>query len=176
MTRTPGETPHRIGELARRTGKTVRTLHFYEEMGLLSPSQRTPGGFRLYGLDAEVRIHWIQRLQDLGFSLGEIRDFLHGLQARSAPSAMASLRSFYQEKLRETAEKVQRLARLERELQESLEYLSGCEACSAQEGLGACRCRGEQADESRRPPPLVAAVYGPSDSPPAATGTEPRSR
>ncbi len=45
---TTSEATLRIGELARRTGKTNRTLHFYEELGLLAPMSRTKGGFRIY--------------------------------------------------------------------------------------------------------------------------------
>jgi DNA-binding transcriptional MerR regulator len=39
---------YRIGELAKRVSKTVRTIHFYEELGLLRPAERSPGGFRMY--------------------------------------------------------------------------------------------------------------------------------
>ena len=42
---------HRIGELAQHAGVTVRTLHHYDGLGLLTPSERTSGGHRLYGAD-----------------------------------------------------------------------------------------------------------------------------
>ena len=57
----------RIGELAKKADKTVRTIHFYEELGLLQPASRSPGGFRMYTNKALDRIHWIERLQELGF-------------------------------------------------------------------------------------------------------------
>ncbi|MET0284562.1 MAG: MerR family DNA-binding transcriptional regulator, partial [Polyangiales bacterium] len=44
----------RVGDLAKRTNKTVRALHLYEEHGLLTPAQRSSGGYRLYGRDAEL--------------------------------------------------------------------------------------------------------------------------
>ena len=56
----------KIGELARKTGKTVRALHLYEEMGLLKPG-RSEGGFRLYGPDELARVYWIGKLQKMGF-------------------------------------------------------------------------------------------------------------
>ena len=59
---------YRIGALAKKANKTVRTIHFYEELGLLSPAARSPGGFRLYNDQALDRIHWIERLQVLGCS------------------------------------------------------------------------------------------------------------
>jgi len=156
----PQRRPQRIGELARKTGKTERTLRFYEEMDLLAPVGHTPGGFRLYAEDAEIRIQWIERLQDMGFSLPEVRDFLNGLRRQPTPSeAMSSLRAFYEEKLSETREKMTRLSRLERDLQESLTFLTRCDTC-ATGGKTACACFDDLTD--RRPPALVAAVYEPT--------------
>lgn len=70
----------KIGELARRTGLTVRTLHHYDAIGLLSPSGRTDtlhgAGHRLY-TDADVaRLQQIASLKSLGFTLEQIRDAL----------------------------------------------------------------------------------------------------
>lgn len=66
----------KVGRLAERTGLTVRTLHHYDEIGLLSPNRRTPSGHRLYG-DAEVRrLQQIASLKHLGLTLDEIRDCL----------------------------------------------------------------------------------------------------
>jgi DNA-binding transcriptional MerR regulator len=66
----------KVGELAGRTGLTVRTLHYYEEIGLLSPSRRTGSGHRLYTAGDVVRLQQIKSLRALGFSLREIRDCL----------------------------------------------------------------------------------------------------
>src|SRR5271165_3706125 len=52
-----------IGDLARETGKTVRAIHLYEELGLLTPAARSKGRFRLYGAEALTRIRWIGQLQ-----------------------------------------------------------------------------------------------------------------
>ena len=85
----PGGTLLKVGELADLTGKTNRALRFYEELDLLKPASRTKGGFRLYDPSAGVRIHWIDRLQELGFSLSEIRDFMSSLREHdSGPAAM----------------------------------------------------------------------------------------
>jgi MerR family transcriptional regulator, thiopeptide resistance regulator len=66
----------RVGELARRTGLSVRTLHYYDEIGLLSPSRRTDAGHRLYTAGDVVRLQQIKSLQHLGFTLKEVRDCL----------------------------------------------------------------------------------------------------
>ena len=66
----------KVGELARRTGLSVRTLHHYDEIGLLSPARRTGSGHRLYGQDEIRRLQQIRSLRQLGFSLEEIRECL----------------------------------------------------------------------------------------------------
>ena len=63
----------RVGELAGQTGLTVRTLHYYDEIGLLSPSHRSDAGYRLYTAGDVVRLQQIRSLRHLGFALEEIR-------------------------------------------------------------------------------------------------------
>lgn len=62
----------KIGELARLTGLTVRTLHHYDSIGLLSPSARTQAGYRLYQHSDMDRLHRIMALRRFGLSLAEI--------------------------------------------------------------------------------------------------------
>src|SRR5215216_4285256 len=62
----------KIGELARRTGLTVRTLHHYDAIGLLSPAERSEGGHRVYGEDDVRRLYRIVSLRSLGFPLEAI--------------------------------------------------------------------------------------------------------
>lgn len=66
----------KIGQLARRTGLTVRTLRYYDEIGLLNPSKRMDSGYRLYGVEEIERLHNILALRQLGFSLEEIQSCL----------------------------------------------------------------------------------------------------
>lgn len=63
----------RIGEIAAAAGLTVRTLHYYEEIGLLTPAGRSESGHRLYGPDAVERLYRISLLRDLGLPLEKIR-------------------------------------------------------------------------------------------------------
>jgi DNA-binding transcriptional MerR regulator len=69
-------TSWKVGELARRTGVSVRALHHYDEIGLLSPSHRSQAGYRLYTEADVARLQQIRSLQALGLSLEEIREFL----------------------------------------------------------------------------------------------------
>ncbi len=66
----------KIGDLAARTGVSIRTLHHYDEIGLLSPSHRTESGHRLYGREEIVRLQQIVSLKQVGFSLEQIREML----------------------------------------------------------------------------------------------------
>ncbi len=68
----------KIGELARRGGVSVRTLRYYEEIGLIMPTERTASGHRLYGLAAVERLQQIRSLQQLGLTLSEVDALLRG--------------------------------------------------------------------------------------------------
>lgn len=128
-----------VGDLARAAGKTVRAIHHYEELGLLAPSARSKGRFRLYEPSAVARVRWIGKLHDLGMSLAEIRVVLEGWEAApSAPGAMAKVRGIYAEKLDETRAQIARLVDLERELEASLTYLDTCDRCDPAELVAAC--------------------------------------
>jgi DNA-binding transcriptional MerR regulator/uncharacterized glyoxalase superfamily protein PhnB len=87
--RSRNETGRRVGELASATGLTVRTLHYYEEIGLLVASDRSDAGHRLYA-DADVeRLYRISLLRRLGLPLGEIARALDD-PAWSLRAAMAT--------------------------------------------------------------------------------------
>jgi MerR family transcriptional regulator, copper efflux regulator len=129
----------RVGDIARLTGKSVRAIHLYEELGLLSPTVRSKGGFRMYRGDGVKRIEWIQKLQDMGFSLTEIKVFLRVWEeSATAPKAMATVREIFSDKLRETRETITRLTRLADELTESLAYLEGCRSCDPEQHQSEC--------------------------------------
>jgi DNA-binding transcriptional MerR regulator len=66
----------KVGELARRSGLTVRTLHHFDQIGLLQPSARSAAGYRLYDRDDVARLHGIQALRHLGLPLKEIGPML----------------------------------------------------------------------------------------------------
>ena len=149
----------KIGELARKTGKTPRALHLYEEMGLLQPPERTDGGFRLYGPDEVARVYWISKLQDMGFTLAQIQCLIATVESSATgPGAMTSLRELFRARLSDTRAQVERLLQLERDLGESLAYLEGCRACSDDHELQACAsCDSVHADDEA--PSLVAGVH-----------------
>ncbi|WP_249869565.1 MerR family transcriptional regulator [Oceanobacillus saliphilus] len=65
-----------IGKLSKNTGVTVRTLDYYDEIGLIKPSSKTSGGHRLYSEDDVMRLERVLALKYMGFSLEQIKDIL----------------------------------------------------------------------------------------------------
>ncbi|GAA2776143.1 MerR family transcriptional regulator [Streptomyces showdoensis] len=68
-----GRTLYSIGELARRTATTVKTIRFYSDCGLIPPTDRSPAGYRLYDDGAVARLELVRTLRDLGLDLAAIR-------------------------------------------------------------------------------------------------------
>jgi DNA-binding transcriptional MerR regulator len=149
----------RVGELAKAVGKTVRAMHLYEELGLLEPRARSEGGFRLYGPEAVDRIHWIVKLQAIGFTLAEIQGFVGDFQgAGSGREATARVRALFTEKQTQIREQIMQLQVIENDLSEAVAYLDSCQTCSddyAPASCGECDHHGHQKGEA---PPLFAGL------------------
>ena len=153
----------RVGDLARRTGKTVRAIHHYEELGLLEPATRSSGGFRLYHPSAIDRVRWIDLLNGLGLSLHETRDQLERWwKSDNGPEAMEELRTLFSAKLEETRENILRQQRLEHELVDGLAYLDTCRVCGEPGAVDSCvSCTHDHGVEHE--PALVAGFKGARD-------------
>jgi len=129
----------RIGELAEKSGKTNRAIRFYEQKGLIAPKSRSSAGYRLYDQQSLFRIEWIERLQTMGFSLGEIQVFLSEVSdLDKTPSNMKKIHEFYSMRLAETRLKRKRLLLLEMELEKSLDFLGVCNSCIHLHEVNAC--------------------------------------
>jgi MerR family transcriptional regulator, copper efflux regulator len=89
-----------IGQVAERTGLSLRTIRFYEENGLVRPTTRSDGGFRLYSDDDVARLEVIKRMKPLGFRLEEMQellDLLAGLAAHPEDPVLTDrLRMFHE--------------------------------------------------------------------------------
>ncbi|MBG6216437.1 DNA-binding transcriptional MerR regulator [Arthrobacter sp. CAN_A6] len=98
MSKTPSSTEGRtmhIGELAERTGLSLRTIRHYDEVGILPATARTEGGFRVYTEDDLERLMVIRRMKPLGFTLEEMTDLLtvlDALQEEKDPARALELR------------------------------------------------------------------------------------
>ena len=138
--------PHqliKISEFAEQNQLSPRALRLYEEQGLLEPAQRTKGGFRLYTTEQIDRLKYIQKFQDLGCSLAEIRDMIQEWQdSPTAGQGMKALELAYAKRLSQVREVLTRLKNIEDDLVHSLTFLKGCQVCdvnqSAQDGCPQC--------------------------------------
>lgn len=104
-----------VGELAKRCGLTVRTLHHWHETGLLVPSLRSDAGYRLYDRSCVERLHRIQALRQLGLSLTDIDMALSGPQQPLAELVARQIAQIDQE-LSEATRLRQRLMHLQTQL------------------------------------------------------------
>jgi MerR family transcriptional regulator, Zn(II)-responsive regulator of zntA len=75
----------RIGELAEAAGTTTKTLRFYEESGLLPPTDRAANGYRDYGPEALSRLDFIHRGRAAGLTLAQIREVIDIRETGDAP-------------------------------------------------------------------------------------------
>lgn len=110
-----------IGEVADRVGLSLRTVRYYEEVGLVTPSARTEGGFRLYSEDDMQRLLVVKRMKPLGLSLEEMTDLLGLLERTAHPDELDSVAlGDLVERLREYVERAdERIERLESDIAEA---------------------------------------------------------
>jgi DNA-binding transcriptional MerR regulator len=106
----------KVGELAERTGLSVRTLHHYDDIGLLAPEGRTPAGHRIYGLRQVRRLQRIASLRQLGLSLEEIRNCLE-----RPDYSLDRVLALQVERIRDEIGRQKRLVRLLEELRRRLD-------------------------------------------------------
>ena len=78
-----------IGALSRQTGCNIETIRYYHKIGLLPEPARSEGGHRLYGRGHLMRLGFVRRARELGFTLDEIRALLHLAEDRDRPCAEA---------------------------------------------------------------------------------------
>lgn len=111
----------RIGELAQKAGVTPRTIRYYEDLGLLGPSEREGKGFRYYTEVELARLRKIDALKGLGLSLEEIRGIIDlFFEEPTMLRGKQKLLEILQNHLKETDEKVEALAQFRTDLQANI--------------------------------------------------------
>ena len=120
----PAVTMH-IGELAEKTGLSLRTIRHYDEVGLLKPTGRTDGGFRLYTHQDFSRLMLIRRMKPLGFPLEEMTDLLRVIDTLSSSDSTTPVDSEVRRELDTfITEADKRRAKLQEQLAMADEFLS----------------------------------------------------
>jgi MerR family transcriptional regulator, copper efflux regulator len=115
-----------IGEVAERTELSLRSLRHWDEVGLLRPSGRTEGGFRLYTEQDVEKILAIRRMKPLGFSLEEMTVATRDIETLADPDAEDEARTAAEGRLRAVLEEAGvRRAKLETQLAMADEFIAG---------------------------------------------------
>jgi mercuric ion transport protein len=145
-----------IGTVGKRVGLSVDAIRFYERNALLPRAPRTLGGFRQYSESDVETLNFIGRVQNLGFTLKEVRDLLDLRRSRLQPCA--PVRRRLEEKLADIQRKVSDLQKLEHELRLALRSCKKGDAQTVrslpnseqkeQQRTGECRMRVEKAQSA----------------------------
>lgn len=105
-----------IGELAGATGVTAKTLRYYEQVGLLREPDRTPGGYRDYGLEVVGRVSFIRQAQAAGLTLRQIAEILAIRDDGRAPCGHVG--ELVDDRLADVEARLRELRRTRRQLRE----------------------------------------------------------
>lgn len=129
----------KVGELAKRTGKTVRAIRYYEELGLIETVQRTKGRFRLFDEAAVGRVQLIDKFHELGFSLEEIADIVKAYRASGCgDEAAQKLGPVLEKSLEHLRRKIAVLEGFKREIEASLNFVYDCAQCRQKPAANTC--------------------------------------
>ncbi len=149
----------KIGDFARRAGTNLRTLRYYEDLGLLQPTRRGQGGFRYYRQSDLQRFQSIRVLQDLGLQLTRIGELLDTRGDREGAAGREEFMQRVEAALREEDRLVvERMAELEaqrRNIESGLQKLAECRPClhtpsSANDYCATCITSGQALPDSLR--------------------------
>ena len=120
----------RIGELAKKTRVTPRTIKHYEDKGLLKPFKKTRGGFRLYQNDKVKLVERIRQLKKAGFSLREVKEMeeINGIVEENIfekvdDNELNKMIEFLQSQLIKTEERLNETIKVKKGLEKVIEFL-----------------------------------------------------
>ncbi|MDB9375991.1 heavy metal-responsive transcriptional regulator [Nodularia sphaerocarpa] len=108
-----------IGQVTNLSGIPIRTIRYYESLGLVESSGRTEGGFRQFSMDVLTRLAFIKRAQGLGLSLEEIRDILQVYDQGQPPCS--EIKDKLEDKLSQIDRQITQLLTLRSEIGELLD-------------------------------------------------------
>lgn len=130
----------KIGELAKRADVTVRTIRYYEELGLITPSELSAGGFRFYSENDLNRILFIKRFKDLGLSLEEIQTLILGSQPGETKSEKIHANySMLENQLKKINDKIAELKMAKELIEKGLASLDTCKKCHLETCEPSCK-------------------------------------
>lgn len=119
-----------IGDMAKKANTSIRTLRYYEELGLLFPAERSSGGFRRYNKEDFNKVLAIQRLKALGLALSEIKE-LFTIRKKSSVGGEAARKiyDFFEKRSLEVDEQIEKLQQIKADIEVSKELIKKCFEC-----------------------------------------------
>ena len=146
---------YKIGQVSKKARVTLRTIRYYEELGLIEPFVRTKGGFRLYTEESIERLRFIQDLKLLDFPLSKIKEMFKIRQmAQSGDEASHRVMRLLQNQQREAMKKKGQYEKMLQEIQATMELVRGCYGCETRPSHEACRSCGIISQHREVPLPL----------------------
>lgn len=156
---TPHESPDelalmQIGEVAKRVDVTIRTVRYYEEMGLIEPATRTEGGFRLYDMGVVRRLQLIHSLRSLDFPLKDIQELLQIRQdSHTGTVAAQRLMRLLRLQRERTNERIAQLAAIRADIEKAIALTAECAGCHLELVGQPCRACGHVIDFAKHERP-----------------------
>lgn len=129
-----------IGQASRRSGFSIKTLRFYERRGLLAPSTRSAGGYRLFTEADLRRLEFVRQAKTLGLTLNEIHELMKATRERTCAMTRPLLLHVLDRRISDTSRQIESLTQLRRTLQRSRRGLSRRPPMDHR--LGYCSCLG----------------------------------
>jgi DNA-binding transcriptional MerR regulator len=130
-----------IGEFAKAAGTNLRTLRYYEEIGLVEPAERSTGGFRFYSPNQLHRVLAIRKLQRLGLPLSEIRDLLMPRGGKPGEPLVKGLRAALTRQRQIVEAELAEQHRHLRDIETALRRLVQCDDCDIELTLHCDPCQ-----------------------------------
>ncbi|MFQ5828444.1 MAG: MerR family transcriptional regulator [Candidatus Methylomirabilia bacterium] len=130
--------PITIGEAARRSGFTIKTLRFYERRGLLPVSGRSPGGYRLYTEIDLHRLQFIREAKALGLPLDQIHELMVATREQACSMTRPKLLTLLDKRIEQTVAQIRALRWLKRELESRRQQLARRPLTDHRQGYCAC--------------------------------------
>ena len=148
---------YKIGQVSKKARVTLRTIRYYEELGLIEPVVRTKGGFRLYTEESVERLRFIQGLKLLDFPLSKIKEMFKIRQiAQSGDEASHRIMHLLQSQQREAIRKKGQYEKMLQEIQATMELVTECYGCETKPTYEACSSCGIISHPRELPLPLRA--------------------
>ncbi|MGD9580205.1 MAG: MerR family transcriptional regulator [Vampirovibrionia bacterium] len=130
---------YKIGQIANKANVTLRTVRYYEELGLIKPVERTQANYRLYSENVVKAIKLIKNLQDLGFTLEKIQELFLSLESddNSSVATLNTTREILNAEKQKIKEKLIHYQSLSDDIDFSLSIIESCFKCREQRGIHA---------------------------------------